>query len=225
MSIFQFPRDGYHTTVIGTTGSGKSTLAAHLLSRSPFHLRPYFILDYKRETIFFQCKRIIELDIRENLPREPGVYIVRPIPSQIDDVENWFERLWHHENLGLYIDEGYLAPELKWLNNLYVTGRALGITIIGATQRPVAVPRVFFSEATYFSVFHVNDKKDKQRINEFTVEGMVEKPLAPFHSYWYDRSQHKADDPKPYVVLSPVPRAATIVELIDTRLKPRHVVI
>lgn len=225
MADFRFPRDGYHTTVIGTTGSGKSTLAAHLLSRSPFHLRPYFIVDYKRETIFQQCKRIIELDVRETLPREPGVYIVRPIPSQIEEVEAWFERLWHHENSGLYIDEGYLTPDKAWLRNILCTGRSLGITVIASTQRPVDVPRFFFTEATYFSVFHLNDKKDKQRVNEYTVEGMVDKPLAPFHSYWYDRSQHRADDPNPFAVLSPVPNAEMIIELIDSRLKPRHQVI
>src|SRR5215472_16920729 len=122
LTAFAFPREGYHTTVIGTTGSGKSTLAAYLLSRAPFHLKPHFVLDYKRETIFSQLQRIREIDINDNLPSEPGLYLLRPIPSQIDDVARFFERLWHHENAGLYIDEGYLAPELKWLNNLYVTG-------------------------------------------------------------------------------------------------------
>src|SRR5215469_1876964 len=225
MAEFLFPRDGYHTTVIGTTGSGKSTLAAHLLSRAPFHFRPYFILDYKREQIFAQCRRIVELDVNGKLPTEPGLYIVRPVPSQIEDVENWFERIWHMQNCGVYIDEGYLTPDKNWLRNLLCTWRSLGITVIAATQRPVDVPRFFFTEATYFSVFHFNDKKDKQRVNEYTVEGMADRPLAPFHSYWYDRAQHRATDPNPYVVLAPVPNADAIVELIDSRLRPRHQII
>lgn len=228
---WSFPEEGYHSAILGTTGSGKSTYAAWLLSRSPFHIRPQFILDFKGEEIFHQCERIREIGLHETIPDKPGVYILRPRPDEafrtdgMPDVEKWFEKLWMKGNAGLYIDEGYLAPDRAWLRNILAQGRSLGITVIATSQRPVDVPRSFFTEATYVSVFRLNDKKDKQRVSEFTPQGMLENHLPDFHSFWYSPKHHMADDQKPYVVLSPVPGADKIVELIDNRLRPRHTLI
>lgn len=222
---FSFPEEGYHTAVLGTTGSGKSTLAAFLLSKSPFHLRPQFILDYKHEDIFARLQRIREIGINDALPSEPGLYIARPRPDQEDDVEAWFERIWHAGAAGLYIDEGYLAPDRRWLRNLLAQGRSLGITVITTSQRPVDVSRSVFTEATYVSVFRLNDRKDVQRVSEFTPPGMLDRRLPDYHSFWYSPKHHRADDAFPYAVLPPVPGADEIVAAIDARLKPRHVMI
>lgn len=225
MAEFHFPREGYHTAILGTTGSGKSTLGAFVISRSPFHKRPGFIIDYKYEEIFANCTRIREIGVNETLPRHPGLFIVRPRPDQIEEVEAWLQRLWNHGNAGLYIDEGYLVPDKAWLRNVLAQGRSLGITVITTSQRPVDVSRSVFTEATYVSVFRLNDKKDLQRVGEFTPPGMLEKRLPDYHSFWYSPAHHKADDPSPYVVLSPVPNADAIVDVIDSRLRPRHTLV
>lgn len=222
---FNLPEEGYHTAILGTTGSGKSTLGAWIISKAPFHLRPQFIIDYKHEEIFARLQRIREIDVNESLPREPGLYVVRPRPDQIDEVERWLERLWNVGNAGLYIDEGYLVPDKAWLRNVLAQGRSLGITVITTSQRPVDVSRSVFTEATYVSVFRLNDKKDVQRVSEFTPPGMMERRLPDFHSFWYSPKHHKADDRWPYVILSPVPGADAIIETIDSRLKPRHIMI
>lgn len=193
-----------------------------MISKRPFHIRPEFIIDYKREEIFAQCRRIREIGVNETLPSQPGLYIIRPRPDQTDDVENWFQKLWHHGNSGLYIDEGYLVPDKAWLQNLLAQGRSLGITLTITSQRPFYVPRSVFTEASYVSVFRLNDKKDKERIREFTPEGMLEKRLPDFHSFWYSPKHHKADDASPWCILKPVPSADEIVERIDARLKPQH---
>jgi DNA helicase HerA-like ATPase len=228
MAEFLFPREGYHTAILGTTGSGKSTLGAWLLSKAPFHLKPAFIIDFKHEEIFQKCLRIREIGIHESLPSHAGLYVVRPRPDEAfradggPDVEKWLEKLWRNGNAWLFIDEGYLMPDKAWLRNVLAQGRSLGITVVTCSQRPVDVPLSIFTEATYISIFHLNFKKDKQRVEEYTIEGLSESRLPDYHSYWYDRSQHKATDPKPYVVLSPVPGAEQIVEVIDSRLRPRH---
>lgn len=222
---FNFPEPGYHTAVLGTTGSGKSTLSAFILSRSPFHLRPQFIIDYKHEEIFARVQRMRVLDVNDSLPSEPGMYIIRPRPDQVDEVERWLERLWHHGNAGLYIDEGYLVPDKAWLRNVLAQGRSLGITVIATSQRPVDVSRSVFTEASYISVFRLNDRKDIQRVQEFTPPGMLERRLPDYHSFWYSPKHHRADDPWPYAILPPVPNADKIVEIIDSRLKPKHVMI
>lgn len=222
MGEFHFPEQGYHTAILGTTGSGKSTLGAWLLSRFPLHLKPHFIIDFKHEDIFAACSRIREVGVHETLTASPGLYIIRPRPDQQDEVEAWLERLWHHGNAGLYIDEGYLVPDKAWLRNILAQGRSLGITVITTSQRPVDVSRSVFTEATYVSVFRLNDKKDLQRVGEFTPTGMLQNRLPDYHSFWYSPKHHKADDLSPYVILSPVPGAEKIVEQIDARLKPQH---
>lgn len=224
MAEFRFPDEGYHTALVGMTGSGKSTMGAHLISRSPFHLRPQFIMDFKGEKIFAEISRIEQIGIHENLPNKPGLFIVRPRPDQGEEVETWLEKLWTMGNAGLYIDESYLMPDKKWLRNVLAQGRSLGITVIAASQRPIDVPLSVFTEATYFSVFRLSYKKDRQRVDEYTQEGLTEKPLQDFHSIWYDRKQHKSDS-VPYVILSPVPGSDRIVELIDSRLRPRHILV
>lgn len=219
---FVYPREGYHTAILGTTGSGKSTLGAFLISKCPFHVRPQFILDYKHEEIFARCSRIREIDVRDALPSQPGVYVVRPRPDQEEDVDDWLKRLWERGNAGIYFDEGYLVPDKAWLRNVLAQGRSLGITAITTSQRPTFVPRSVFTEATYISVFRLNDRKDKQRVAEFTPDGMLERRLPDYHSFWYSPAHHRADDPQPYAILSPVPGADAIVDVIDSRLKPRH---
>lgn len=219
---FSIPEEGYHTVVLGTTGSGKSTLASFLLSRSPFHKRPTFIIDYKREDIFARLRRIREIGLYDTLPDFPGLFIVRPRPDETEGVERWLEKLWHHGNAGLYIDESYLVPDKAWLRNVMAQGRSLGITVIASSQRPVDVSRSLFTEASYVSVFRLNDDKDIQRVREFTPKGMMDTRLPDFHSFWYSSKHHRASDPRPYAILSPVPGADEIVEAIDARLRPRH---
>jgi DNA helicase HerA-like ATPase len=225
MAEFSFPREGYHTSILGTTGSGKSTLGAYLIAKSPFHLRPQFVIDFKGEDIFASLSRIREIGIYESLPTQPGLYIVRPRPDQQDEVEAWLEKLWTNGRAGLYIDEGYLMPDKKWLRNVLAQGRSIGITVITTSQRPVDVSRSVFTEAAYVSVFRLNDKKDKQRVGEFTPDGMLEIRLPDYHSFWYSPLNHKADDPRPYAILSPVPGADAIVAMIDERLRPRHTLV
>lgn len=228
---FVYPREGYHSAILGTTGSGKSTYGAWLLSRAPFHLKPAFIIDFKHEELFAKSLRIRQIGLHEKLPTQPGLFILRPRPDEAyfgddrHDVEKWLEKLWTQGNAWLYIDEGYLAPDRTWLRNVLAQGRSLGITVVTTSQRPVDVSRSVFTEATYVSVFRLNDKKDLQRVAEFTPPGMLENRLPDFHSYWYSPAHHRADDPQPFEILAPVPGADQIVETIDSRLRPRHTVL
>ncbi len=225
---YVYPREGYHSAILGTTGSGKSTYGAWLLSKAPFHLKPAFIIDFKHEEIFARCLRIRQIGLHESLPRTPGLFVLRPRPDEAirsdgtPDVEGWLQKLWSQGNAWLYIDEGYLMPDRAWLRNVLAQGRSLGITVVATSQRPVDVPLSIFTEATYFSVFHLNYKKDKQRVEEYTCEGLCDSLLPDWHSYWYSRAEHKANDPSPYLVQAPVPGADAIVETIDARLRPRH---
>jgi len=217
---FRLPRDDERLTILGCTGSGKTTLAGWVLSKAPFHQKPYIAIDYKGDALLSSIDRIKEIGTHEKIPSYPGLYIVRPLPSDKEAVEDWLWKVWHKENTGLYVDEAYLLPDKDALQNLLAQGRSKRIPVIAASQRPVNVPRSIFSEASHIALFRLNDRRDKKIVSEFTPDGMTEKRLPDYHSFWYNVSDHKVDDPTPYFHLEPVPPAEEIVGVINDRLKP-----
>lgn len=221
MARARFPKIGEHCAVLGCTGSGKTQLSAHYLSHAPFHIMPWFLIDFKGDDLLNSIHRAVEIDLKSRLPHSPGVYIIHARPDQEIEVEAFFERLWHQENVGLYIDEGYLAPNKIWLRNLLAQGRSKKISVTVSSQRPVDVPRSVFTEAGILSIFRLNDRKDYQRVQEFSPEGMLERRLPDFHSFWYSSRDHKADDTSPYDIVGPVPKASEIIDTIDFRLTPK----
>lgn len=222
MAKFRLPRTDEHVAILGCTGSGKTTLAGFVLSRAPFDKMPYIAVDYKGDDFLGSIDRIEEIGLHETIPPHPGLYVVRPMPSEIDAMETWLWKIWEKGRTGLYIDEAYLLPNKEAIKNILAQGRSLRIPVIAASQRPVDVPRSIFTEASHIAVFRLNDRRDKKTVGEFTPDGMLEKRLPDYHSFWYNVKDHSADDMQPYNVLSPVPKAEQIVEIINDRLAPNH---
>lgn len=219
---FRLPRTDEHVAILGCTGSGKTTLASWVLSKAPFDRMPYIAIDYKNDELIANIRRIKELDIDDPLPEKPGLYVIRPLPSDIDAMEKWLWKVWERGHIGLYIDEAYLLPNKEAIKNILAQGRSLRIPVIAASQRPVDVPRSLFTEASHIAVFRLNDRRDKKTVAEFTPDGMLENRLHDFHSFWYSVKDHSAGDLKPWHVLSPVPKADKIVETINDRLAPEY---
>lgn len=219
---FRWPRTDEHTAILGCTGSGKTTLAACVLSNAPFDKMPYIAIDYKNDDLLAQIGRLKEIELSDPIPEKPGLYVVRPLPSEADDVEKWLWKIWEKGHTGLYIDEAYLLPNKEAIKNILAQGRSLRIPVIAASQRPVDVPRSIFTEASHIAVFRLNDRRDKKTVAEFTPDGMLENRLPDYHSFWYSVKDHSAGDPRPYHVLSPVPIAEKIVETINDRLAPNY---
>jgi len=220
---FRLPRDDERLTILGTTGSGKTTLAAWVLSKSPFHERPYIAVDYKGDKLLGKIDRAREIGTHEKIPTHPGLYIVRPLPSDIDGVENWLWKLWHKEQTGLYIDEAYLLPNKNALKNLLAQGRSKRIPVIAASQRPVDVPRSLFTEASHITLFRLLDDRDYKTVSEFTPDGFTQRMkqgIPKHHSFWYNVNDHDPTDPVPYFHLEPVPHEDEIVDVINDRLRP-----
>lgn len=226
MTEFVFPAMGEHEAILGCNGSGKTQYAFWKISEAPFHQYPWFILDYKGEEMSYAIDRARIIDLRDSIPSEPGLYVIHARPDEGPDVEKWFEKLWNHENAGLYIDEGYLAPDKAWLQNLLAQGRSKKISVTISSQRPFFVPRSVFTEASYLTVFRLNDDDDKARVRAFSPPDMtpkgVDTRLPDFHSWWYSVKHHRVTDPFPYLMLRPVPGANEIIEKINSRLKPRQ---
>lgn len=224
----RLPGPTNRTVILGQNGSGKSTFGTWLLSQMNWHQQPWIIVDYKYDELLSQLPTQ-ELLVTDRLPKHPGLYVVHPYGTRVDQqrmvragtlneeaiavaVENMLLRIWARERIGLYLDEGYLVPDRSALKTLLVTGRSKHIPMIINSQRPVMVPRHVFSESNFFVVFRLNDSRDIKIVRYFAPIDM-ENSLPEFHSYYYDAAHNEM------AILSPVPDADTILSIYDDRMR------
>lgn len=214
---FRLPNNTQRVAVIGRTGSGKTQFGTWLLSKSSFDRQPYVVIDYKGDDLLCSIDRIREIGLRE-VPKHPGLYTIRPTPDQENEVEEWLWRVWKQEHVGLYVDEGYVLPEKGAFQAVLTQGRSKRIPVICLTQRPSWLSRFVFSEADFYAIFHLNDRRDQLTVQAFTPRERMnlKNRLPDYHAYWYDVGRDNAFQMKP------VPDADTIRETIQTRLRPKR---
>lgn len=204
--------------IVGRTGSGKSVAGLYHLSRSNFHEMPYVIIDSKGEAEFARIKGAVELDLQSPAPSKPGIYIVRPTPDETEELEKFLWRLHQRGNVGIYVDEGYMvapySPKSAAFRAILTQGRSLKIPVIINSQRPKWIEPFAISEATFYQVFHLNDRKDRQRIQEFIDKDRIDldRRLGDYQSVYHDV---KADRT---VILNPVRSADHSLQVIERRL-------
>ncbi|PWT78036.1 MAG: hypothetical protein C5B60_01775 [Chloroflexi bacterium] len=213
---FRFPGGDARTTVLGRTGSGKSTCGLWLLSHQRLDKRPWVCIDFKREIIFDQVgfPPIQQIRLADKLPKRPGLYLVSPRPGQEVALEAFLWRLWQRENIGVYVDEAALMPDGDAFPALLQQGRSKRIPVIACSQRPVSVARGLFSEANFFAVYHMVDKRD-YRIVEGFAPAELSRPLPAFAWYWYDVQRDSL------LAMAPVPRPEVVADGLRERIPYR----
>jgi hypothetical protein len=198
---------------IGRTGSGKTYAGLWHLSNASFDVRPYVIIDPKLD------KNLMQLDAQEielgYVPKFPGLYITHPLPTQESELDSFLMSLWDRENVGVYADEAFMCGKGPGFVACLTQGRSKHIPMILNTQRPVEVSRFVFSEASFFQVFGLTDKRDKQTVKSFApIPDLYHGERMPeFWSHYYDVSKDAL------YVMRPVPRADASIERINTRLE------
>lgn len=218
---FRFPTLEDRVTINGRTGSGKSHAGAWLLSEADFHKQPFVIVDFKREKLFTQIDRRVEIDLKDALPDRPGIFHMKVIPTQVEQLDDWLWKVWRQTGIGLFFDEGALIDKYsKPMKTILVTGRSLHIPVYTLSQRPVDLMRPVFTEQNFYMGFHLNDKKDRDTVSGWTPDDGIwednqKNRLPEFHSRWYDVGADYS------TILKPVPRATHILERFDERLRPR----
>ena len=210
---FILPGPTKRTTIIGRTGSGKTQFGAWLLSNMDVQTRPWVIIDYKRDELLNEIPFIREVSYTEKL-NKPGLHIVHSLPSEDEQLEKYLLSIWQRGNTGIYVDEGMMLPDKEALTALLTQGRSKKIPMIMLSQRPVDLSRFVFSESDYFSVFHLNHKLDKKKVEEFTSVNMKQ-DVPEYHSRWYDVSRNLT------FRLRPVPDKDTILDRFEAQLRPR----
>lgn len=215
MTDFKFPDASNRISIVGATGSGKTRFGIWLFSFAAFKRRPYIVFDFKGDDLIGQIPYAREMDIKDKVPKYPGLYIVRPHPGDEIDVDKFLWKIWEKENTGIFVDEGYMIDKNSTpLNALLTQGRSKKVPMYMLTQRPVACSRFIFSEASYYACFRMQDIRDYKIIEGFTPFDFSA-GLPPFHARWYDVSRDWS------AVLKPVPKDGEILDRFERELKPK----
>lgn len=202
-------------TIVGRTGSGKTMAALWHLSHANFHRQPWIVIDPKIEETINSIDGAIQYDMESSqLPKRPGIYIVHPRPTEdgLKQLNEFLLSIWEHENIGVYCDEGYLYADGDGFVSCLTQGRSKHIPMIICSQRPVMISRFCFSEANFFQVFSLNDKRDRAVVKGFVpLEKNFEQ--KEFFSWYYDVSKNRLFQ------MAPVPPANELVGRIEDRLE------
>ena len=213
MPTVYFPDDTQRLAVVGRTGSGKTQAAVwHLLNRD-FTSRPWIVLNFKGDALIDSIPYTKELELTAKAPTKPGIYIVRPMPHEQDELDAFLWRVWAQEKTGLYFDEGYMVGNIASFRALLTQGRSKQIPMIILTQRPVLISRFVWSESDFFQVFALTNAQDQKTIREWMPYPDNPASIPIYHSLYYDVKAAQT------VVLKPVPDADALLTGFRHRLR------
>jgi hypothetical protein len=213
MSNLRFPGDQERISIIGATGSGKTHAALWHLSKRNYDIKPWIIYDFKYDDLIGSIEGTQEITLAGPIPERPGIYVVHPGPGDEENVEAHMWQIWNHENIGVYIDEGYMVGNNnKAFRALLTQGRSKHIPMITLSQRPVWMDRFVFSESEFFQVFRLQHQGDIKKIGEYIPHDITRRlPLR--NSYYYDATEDKL------VILGQVPDRENLLSTFDSKLR------
>lgn len=212
----KLPNDDQRCAIIGRTGSGKTQAGIWQFSLRSYNSMPWVVFDFKRDKLIAQIPFTNVIPLGE-LPTQPGIYIVRPQLGQEDELEAYLWQLWNAENIGIFIDEGYMiGSQSKAFQAILTQGRSKHLPLIVLSQRPSWITRFAFSEADFIQVFWLIDERDRKTVRSFVASYDFEKSLPPYWSLWYDVALDRS------TILRPVPDESRILATFRERLKPRQ---
>jgi DNA helicase HerA-like ATPase len=218
---FYLPGLTDRTAILGQTGSGKTVFATWLLSESAFDKQPWIIFDYKGDDLLSRIDRAREIGLG-TIPKQPGIYLVRPRPDQDKEVEDYLWKIWARERVGLFFDETTLLPKhysAGAVRSIFVQGRSKRIPVIACSQRPRGVSPYLFSEAGFFAAFYLQKPDDVVSFAEYTpwtAKQIMANPLENHWCRWFDQKRRF------HAVLRPSPTEDEILETFERRLKPKR---
>ena len=168
---------GEHVALIGPTGQGKTNLLTNLL---PLH--PYvcvFATKPRDATMqrlimhggYYPLKRWHSLD-PDKYPRRvlwPDATSLDSNTEQTNVFHNAFERIYREGAWTVAIDELWYVANILHLSldvKMYLLqARALGISVLLATQRPAWVPLEVYDQSTHLFFFRDNDENNLRRLS------------------------------------------------------------
>jgi len=208
-----FPSDTERLAILGTTGSGKTHAGLWHLARRNYDQKPWVVYDWKRDDFINSLPGAFELDVNAPAPEHPGLYIVHPIPEDDDEaVEAQMRSIWSAEDIGVFIDEGYMvSSKNRGFRLLLTQGRSKHIPMIILSQRPVWMDKFVFTESEYKQVFRLQNADDVKKMQEY-IPFDLSRRLQKRWSYYYDAMEDRLD------IMRPVPDQAAIRSMFEAKL-------
>jgi DNA helicase HerA-like ATPase len=208
----RLPGNTDRLAIVGATGSGKTHAALWHLSMKNYSTVPWVVYDFKGDELINEIEGARHMGMEEKLPEQAGLYVYHPNPSEEDDVQEHMWRIWKRENMGVYVDEGYMVGNNnKAFRALLTQGRSKHIPVIVLSQRPVWMDRFVLSESGFFQVFRLQHRMDTKKVEEF-VPYSLQRRLPEYHSYYYDVGTNQMG------VMKPTPDRDAILDTFDMKL-------
>lgn len=170
-----------HVGLIGPTGQGKTTLMFNLYPLHPFTVvfgtKPRDeSMDSFVQSGFMRLERWHSLDAMQHPRRviwpQPR-NLKEMVPLQKEVFQDAMEKIYAEGHWDLIIDEGYYIDEElglgRMLRLMYTQVRAMGISLMLATQRPAWVPVEVYDQSTHLFFWRDNDGRNLSRIREVSV--------------------------------------------------------
>jgi hypothetical protein len=169
-------KTGDHLGLIGPTGLGKTTLLTNLLPLKPYVV--VFATKPRDKTMDALIQRgYLKMDRWRSL--DPNYYprrVLWPDASHLyskaiqkDAFKHAMERIYREGGWCVAFDETWYMTNILGLDEEIKTyllqARSLGISVVGAMQRPAWVPREFFTSCTHLFFWRTNDETDLRSIS------------------------------------------------------------
>lgn len=208
-----FPGEKDRHAIVGTTGTGKTRAAIWNLSRRDYTERPWVIYNFKGEEDIDMIPYSHQMSVFD-VPRVPGIFIVKPLPHETEEVENQMWEIWNRGNMGIYVDEGYMIGSNNRAYRAMLTqGRSKRIPMMNLSQRPVFMDKFVFTESEFWNIFELGSDQDERKIKEYIRQDIDTTKLEPFHSYYYDKKNKKL------TIMQPVPDIDEVYDTFAKRLE------
>jgi hypothetical protein len=211
----RLPNDSQRHAIYGQTGSGKTVAGLWSLEQRSWHRQPWLIYDWKRDPTIARIPRLEEVSVTARLPRHAGLYVVRPMPHDIDEVEAQLWQVWQRGRTGLFVDEVYRMGRFnKAFDAIMTQGRSKRIPVIGCSQRPSWLAPFYMSESDFHQVLHVPHPDDWRRLQQWIPD--LQATRRDFTSQYYDVARGEMTR------LKPVPDEEEILDRFDRKM-PRKI--
>jgi hypothetical protein len=192
-------RQGEHVGLVGPTGAGKTTLALQLL-----RARDYVVIlaSKPRDRTLSGLRREGYTILRAWPPPNDQVHRVvlwpkwrnrTDTPAQAAAFRYALDRITEAGSWCVFADDTqHLTDTLGLrsdLRTMWTMARALGISVVGGTQRPRWVPREMWGNSTHLFLWQANDRDDIRALaglgaaNTDAIRSTVEQ-LPPYHALY-----------------------------------------
>jgi len=187
--------------ICGSKGSGKSYLANELLKS--FNNITCIVWDYNfqfhdaRSMLFHTLEELLE--VFDQAKR--GRYILQPYDKSQQAFEDLCDAVFERGNCVLFLDELHLFTSkqsiIKPFQNLILSGRPRGVSVISISTRPAQIPNAVLSNASHVFCFRLNIESDVKFLESWMGsevwqlmpvdkrQKMKDAPVLPEHTFYY----------------------------------------